>query len=119
MAYGQTTLNSSTSVPLTPIVIPVKAELRIKNLKGNTDIAYVGTNSDVTTSNGYQLPGGEEIVISRAGCYGSTDNIYLIASANAPVVCWFTEIDGTEYADQTGMAFDFSLYTDSPYIIFM
>lgn len=85
--YGQNTDVDAAAEVLTTDTIAVDYGTVIKAMAANTDKVYVGYNSSVSASTGWQLSAGEEVFISKAEC-GYAGAIYVIGGAANQAVCW-------------------------------
>ena len=85
---GQTTVaTAGTAVQLSSTELRANGPVIVKALSGNTGLVYVGNDGagDVTSSNGFELDGGESVVFDYVGDLRS---IYVDAATNGDKVCW-------------------------------
>lgn len=61
----------------------------VKALIGNTGIVYVGNDAadDVTASNGFELSGGDTVLIAPPG--ERLSGVYVDSAENGDKVCWY------------------------------
>ena len=69
--------------------------IQLKALAANSGIAYVGV-SDVTTTNGYELSGGNtlELNFGEQGGTVAFSTFYLVGASSGDKVSWAVILDG-------------------------
>jgi len=77
-SVGTTAQKASTLALRAVKGVKIKADL------GNTDNVYVGHDTNVTSSNGYQLDAGEEVTVE----IDSLDKVWVIGGAAAQGYSW-------------------------------
>ena len=83
---GQTTVTTAG----TAVVLgsqDIKGPLAIAAKDGNSGVVYVGNDGagDVTSSNGYELKAGNQIVLTEVD---NLNEIYVDSAENGDGVCW-------------------------------
>ena len=85
-SYGQKTVTTSgTEVQLTATSTTCSS-LLVKALAGNTGKIYVGGNSSVTTSNGFELSKGDSVGLD----VDNVQDVYIDAQTNGEGVSWIS-----------------------------
>ena len=93
--YGQNTDVDAAAEPLVGSATLVLTGVRIKALAANgANYIYVGNNSSVSATTGYQLAAGEECsfdvgFFADPGAAGDLQDIYVIGSAANLAVCYW------------------------------
>ena len=92
---GTTTVSTSgTEVQLSNTTSRVSS-IQVKALAANSGIVYFG-DSDVTTTNGYELSAGNTVSVSFADAGGTVafSTLYLDAASNGDKASWIAVIQG-------------------------
>ena len=92
---GTTTVSTSgTEVQLSNTTSRVSS-IQVKALAANSGIVYFG-DSDVTTSNGYELSAGNTVSVNSADAGGTVafSTLYLDAAGNGVKASWIAVIQG-------------------------
>ncbi len=62
----------------------------IRALSDNTGLVYVGNDgaNDVTAANGYELSGGDQIMVEGRDHGGNLQNLWFDSATNGDKLCW-------------------------------
>lgn len=85
IAYGQVEVGT-TAIALPSQTIPSGFHLVVKALSTNGAAVYVG-DSNVSTSNGFELSAGEAVVLR----VDNANVVYVVAASGTQKVCWIVE----------------------------
>jgi hypothetical protein len=87
LAYGQNTDIDTTAEQLTTTSTPCR-RVRVKALASNAGTIYVGDDSSVSTTNGYELSAKDDVKI----WIDNVSKIYVVASQVDQKACWIAEL---------------------------
>jgi hypothetical protein len=80
-------IDSGAAEPLTADNIIIKYGVSIRALAGNSGVVYLNWLDTATSSNGYQLAAGQEILLTPAEVQDVND-ISIIGGSDNQAVCW-------------------------------
>lgn len=87
--FGQNvSVTTVTTGALTTASNPVNSYVVVKALPGNTQVVYVSTATQVTTTNGWPLSAGQERQFDR-GVVTDAASLYVTAAATTAGVAFF------------------------------